>query len=622
MRATLFYLAMMSCWAALAVEPQSRIIRDGVVVEFSVRPFEPGRLGPGELRQGTDAVFRFLITDAATGTRISGLQPMAWMELLPDGLAVDPDLCSSRVQSLLGGNLFSRADLSLNAYYVIVMNQDATLTVVDPLFGFGNTKLLALIPLKSPAEDWALTEDQNRLFVSQPGSHTVSAIDTASWKVVRNIDVRAAPSRIGLQPDNQYLWVAVAGGVTAISTSGLRMVARIPTGAGDHDLAFSSDSHFLFVTNREAGSVSVIDVRKLVKKGDVVSGPQPISITFSALSQRAWVAHASGLVSSIDGARTTVMHSEQTDAGISQIRFEPLGRWGFILNPEKNLLSVLDAASGLVVQTGKMEGGPDRVTFSDKLAYVRRRYSESVYMIPLADVGVEGRPLSPADFPGGQHPLGAVSLPTLADSIVQAPGENAVLVANPADRTVYYYEEGMAAPQGQFSNYEREARAVLVINRSLKNMSPGTYETTARLGKPGHYLVPLVLRSPDIVHCFEADVRPSASDSASDQTQQAVHIESDPVHGDFLAGKPIRVRFRLLDPRTGRVLSNMADVRVLITQAFGNHQWRQSASPEGTSYSATFVPEGPGSYYVFVACPSHGLSFSNSQGIQLEVKEK
>ena len=28
-----------------------------------------------------------------------------------------------------------------------------------------------------------------------------------------------------------------------------------------------------------------------------------------------------------------------------------------------------------------------------------------------------------------------------------------MLVANPRDKAIYYYQEGMAAPMGQFSNY-------------------------------------------------------------------------------------------------------------------------------------------------------------------------
>ena len=74
-------------------------------------------------------------------------------------------------------------------------------------------------------------------------------------------------------------------------------------------------------------------------------------------------------------------------------------------------------------------------------------------------------------FPAGQNPPDKASRPSPAASIVQVPGANAVLVANPADRAIYFYKEGMAAPLGHFRNYNREPRAVLVVDRSLQERS-------------------------------------------------------------------------------------------------------------------------------------------------------
>src|SRR5437660_457254 len=219
----------------------------------------------------------------------------------------------------------------------------------------------------------------------------------------------------------------------------------------------------------------------------------------------------------------------QSKTGLGQIRFAPGGRWGFVLNPEKNELQVLDASSGRVIQSGKMDEGPDQVDFSEKLAYVRHSGSGTVLMVPLGDIGAEGKPLAPADFTGGQHPFGAASRKTPADGIVKAPGDNAVLVANPADKSVYYYEEGMAAPKGEFSNYGREALAVLVVDRSLKDHAPGVYETVARLTKPGHYIVPFVMLSPQVVHCFEVTVEPGLAPVVTVQPPPKVEL--------LLAGK-------------------------------------------------------------------------------------
>ena len=82
--------------------------------------------------------------------------------------------------------------------------------------------------------------------------------------------------------------------------------------------------------------------------------------------------------------------------------------------------------------------------------------------------------------------------------MVPAPEGNSVLVANPADRVIYYYSEGMAAPMGSFQNYRRNPRAVMVVDRSLREVTSGVYSTTTKLPKSGIYDVAFLLDSPRI----------------------------------------------------------------------------------------------------------------------------
>src|SRR6185503_18765637 len=83
---------------------------------------------------------------------------------------------------------------------------------------------------------------------------------------------------------------------------------------------------------------------------------------------------------------------------------------------------------------------------------------------------------------------GRLARPTPADGIVQAPGHPSVLVANAEDKVVYFYKEGMAAPMGHFQSYGKVPRAVLVVDRSLRETRPGIYETVAQMGPAGQYV--------------------------------------------------------------------------------------------------------------------------------------
>ena len=132
----------------------------------------------------------------------------------------------------------ARPDVDLNSYYLLALNKSADISVIDPLLGFGGSKLLTLVMMKSPGEDWVLTRDGELLFVTLPLIDQVAVINTRSWKVLIYVDVGPKPARIIVQPDQQYIWVANDGddgGVTVIDVANLKVAAKISTSAGEHD---------------------------------------------------------------------------------------------------------------------------------------------------------------------------------------------------------------------------------------------------------------------------------------------------------------------------------------------------------------------------------------------------
>ncbi len=607
-----------------------RAVEGGIALELTVEPVSPGAGSAAEPREG-DAVIRFRLSDAATGTPLAGAYPAAWMDRLGAKETADPGRCKEKIKEFLGGSLFNRPAVDLNVYYVLALNQDATLTVVDPLFGYGGSKLLALVELDSPGEDWALSSDRRRLFVSMPESNRIAVVDTASWKKVASLEVGPRPGRVALQPDGAYLWVALDGagetpsGVAVVDARNLTIAARIPTGRGRHDLALSDDSRFAFVTNRDEGTVSVIDVAKLSKIRDVATGPAPVSVAFSPLGKAAYVtSEGSGTITVIaaSGEGGEPMARIEAEPGLGAIRFVPGGRLAFVLNPARNRLYILDGSSNRIVQQADAEYGPDQITFTQELAYLRQRHTDIVLMIPLDEIGREGEKVPAVDFTGGQNPLGKWSRPSPADSIVRAPGATAVLVANPADGAIYYYKEGMAAPMGSFKNYGREPRAVLVVNRSLKEQAPGSYETVARL-QAGRYRVAFFLDSPRTVHCFETEIAADPELAAQRLREQPVKVEPRLPLGPVPAGETARLRFRLTDPITGQPQENLTDVNVLVYLPSGTWHRRQWARGLGDGlYEVELVPPAGGTYRVAVECPSQRLPFHRSPPVVLRVSEK
>jgi hypothetical protein len=348
-------------------------------------------------------------------------------------------------------------------------------------------------------------------------------------------------------------------------------------------------------------------------------------VAFSPLARAAYVtSEESGTITAVpvpgSGAAEPVRIA--AEPGLGAVRFAPGGRLAFVLNPARNRLYILDGASNRIVQRADAEFGPDQITFTEELAYLRQRNTDIVLMIPLDEIGKEGEKVPAVDFTGGRHPLGKGSRPSPADSIVRAPGATAVLVANPADGVIYYYKEGMAAPMGSFTNYGREPRAVLVVDRSLRERSPGSYETVARL-EEGRYRVALFLDAPRTVHCFEVSVAADPELAAQRRREQPLKVEPRLPAAEVAAGEPVRLRFLLTDPATGEPRENLTDVSVLVFLSSGTwHRRHRARGVGGGLYEVEVVPPAGGTYRVAVECLSGRLPFHRSPPALLRVAEK
>src|SRR5262249_40777026 len=156
-----------------------------------------------------------------------------------------------------------------------------------------------------------------------------------------NIATGPRPSRLALQPDEHYLWIAYGNsstgddsGVSVVSASTLKEVARIQTGRGAHEIAFSSDNRHAFLTNSYDGTVSIIDVRALKKVKDLYSGKGPASIAFSSTADAAYVTNElDGTIAAVRADPAEVFVRTQVETGLRQIKFAPGGRFAFVVNP-------------------------------------------------------------------------------------------------------------------------------------------------------------------------------------------------------------------------------------------------------------------------------------------------
>lgn len=601
-----------------AAQVTEKITRQGISIEFTATP-TPGRsMSADEIFAADYVDVSFRITDANTGRPLQGQFPGAWMDLSKtwEGESAVSRDCKERVGLYLQGLLGIRPQLDLNSYFILVMNQDATIAVIDPITGVkGITKLYAQIILNRPGADWVKTGDEKRLFVSMPRADSVAVVNTDTFKVDRNVPAGKNPVRIALQPDGRYLWVGndakepSESGVTIIEIDKLTVAEFIPTGKGHHEIVFSDDSRYAFVTNRADGSVTVVDVNRLKKIKDIKTGPLPISLAFSVLSKALYAADGEkGEIIVIDGQTFEQVAEIKAEPGLGPLRFSQDGRWALTVNSREDVAYVIDPATNTIAHTIAVGKQPYQVTFSRSFAYVRSLGTERISMIDLSELGKPGT-VPVVTFAAGAKAPKAVKDISIADAIVEAPGEAAVMVVSPADAAVYYYMEGMNAPMGNFRNYGHLPRAVQVVDRSMQEREPGVYFSTVRIPEAGTYEVAFLLDSPSVLQCFEVSARPNPM----------LEPKGPPVAVNYLnemkrlkAGEDFRLRFRLSDRKTGNPRTDLSDVRVSYFAAPGGHRSEVIASHTGDGIYEAVLPLGEsGAYYVYVAVPSAKVNFGD-----------
>jgi YVTN family beta-propeller protein len=583
-----------------------RLVRNGVAIDFTMTPAGAVKA----LTEGEFADLRFRIADEASGQPVRSSTPGVWMDMTQviQGRGTEQKSCKDKIALYLKGVVGIRPMVDLNSYFVVLMNNDSTISVVAPTVSMaGATSTFASLLLAGPGADWVAAGRERRLYVSMPRINQVAVIDTDNFKVVGNIDAGKTPLRLALQPDGRYLWVGnnaadeAASGVTLIDTRTQKAAGFVATGAGHHEIAFSSDSRYAFVSNRTAGTVAVVDVasRKLLKK--IATGAQPLSVVHSPLSRALYVADGKdGKVTVIDAARHEVLARIALEPGLGPLRTTPDGRFALAINSQQDLVHVIDTATNEHVQDVKIPGQPFQLIFTATYAYVRSLHSERVHMIALASLG-KGRQAAVQHFAAGAQAPGR-SGAAIADSVATAASEGTVFVVNPADGTTYYYQEGMNAPSSNYRVYGSTPRAVTVVDRSVKEVEPGVYEGRVRIPVAGKYDVAFMLSSPQVLHCFSAD---AGENPRVKKEVEPLTLEFATAQRQFEVGQTAAVRFKLMDGATGQPRTGLAGVRSLHFLAPGRNRTETAVVEIGEGvYEARLKLTDAGAWYVHVGVPT------------------
>lgn len=565
---------------------------------------------------GRPMTLRLRLSDADGQSPLRGLRPRLWLSRQTADTA---EACTDQIRRVAGGRIAARAERDLNGFQLVTLNADATLSVINPQVNVGSTRLESLITLPGVGADWAYLRGADRLLVTLPAQSQLAVVDMAALRLVKLVDLGAGqPRRLVVTPDERRALVALddSDRLVAVDLASLSTVGELRIGAGLHQLALDADGQRVVATATQDERVTVADARTLrVLASHPVAGT-PLGVAYSALSRRAYVAGANGRVLTVlDPASGRLEASLPFPGGVTALRADPSGRFLLGVSPRSDEVHVLDLGTQRLVGSARTVEQPDQVVFSARHAYVRGVDSLAVTLLDL-DALLRGE-LGTSTVPMFQRtPASASQQLGVADMIVPSPEGDGVIVANGADTVLYYYMEGMQAPQGSFRTYNRAPVALRVIDRSLQETAPGEYTTTLRLDRGGRYSVPLLVGEPRLVHCFELAV----DETGATPTGRRVAVAYDGGTAAVQEGQERTLRLRLSDGESGRPLTGLRDVQLMALELPGLSQQRGfAAEAEPGLYTVRQRFPRAGTWRLAVQVASLGLAFDRSATLDLPV---
>ena len=593
-----------------------RIEHGGVAVEFRFEPQGDPAPSTENPPQSLRGITRLSFTDAASGRAYEGIRPAAWI-MARRSLQVANELsCEDKARQFTTGSLGSRADIDLNAYRLVTLNQDNTVAFINPFVNLQSSKLESIVQLPGRGYDWVLVPDHHRLLITLRDRDTIAVLDTHTRKVVKEIPFPAGsqPTRVALDPDGKRVWVGLDGRNEVAILDAAAMVdhARVPVGRGLHTLAVAADRDWMFVTNSEDDTVSIIDRRRQTKTADVPVGKTPVAIAWSPAAQRLAVATLNGgTLDLLDPTQTSVAARIPLSPGVVELGVFDQGRYAFAVNQLQNRVTLVDLAMSAVKGSIDVASKPDHITFSREFAYVRGQGTAHISVINLHEAR-SGR-LQSVSVPMGQHaPQDAPESINVASVMAPSPEGDGVVVANAPDQIIYRYAEGMMAPAGNFSNYKRLARALLILDSSLSEQEPGKFIAPTTFDFGWQFDVIVKSLRPAVTACFTVTVDGLPRQKSTTGIAHAISAKLGTV--SRLPHSPENVITLLLTDPQQHPVFGIRDGVLLAVQQHGTWQRRVPIRELGEGhYEAHLSFPEPGDFELLLTIPSHELGYTEGQ---------
>jgi YVTN family beta-propeller protein len=151
-------------------------------------------------------------------------------------------------------------------------------------------QLLHRLPAATMPSHIAFSRDSKTVFVTLQGTSGLISIDLASGKVNWTAPVGRQPAGIVTRPGGTLL-VGIMGSdhIAEVDPANGGVIRKIQTGNGAHNFLASADGKTLYVTNRVAGTISILNADTLAITGTLQAPGGPDDMAISPDGHELWV---------------------------------------------------------------------------------------------------------------------------------------------------------------------------------------------------------------------------------------------------------------------------------------------------------------------------------------------
>lgn len=197
----------------------------------------------------------------------------------------------------------------------------------------------------------ALDREATRAFVANIGGGSISALDLVQRRPIAVIETGKGSEGIAVHPQRDEVWVTnrAADTLSIVDAKELQEIAELPCGAFPIRVAFTPDGRQALVSCANAGVVEVFDVARRVRVRSFAMGDGDSAAATGGAQPKSDGAQAAG--------------AEDKPPVPVGILVQPDGARAFVANTQIDRLTVLDLTEGRVLRRIAVTGEPDGMTW-------------------------------------------------------------------------------------------------------------------------------------------------------------------------------------------------------------------------------------------------------------------